>query len=387
MRTIRTSTSDREGTGILSSETGRSRVLTFDADVRSQYQASIRATAMVFEDPASRALQLELDRLAPSDATILINGETGTGKELVARYIHARSRRAGGPFVAVNCGALSETLAEADLFGHEKGAFTGALSRQIGWFEAAHKGTLLLDEIGDLALPLQVKLLRVLQEREVTRVGSRQPIPVDVRVIAATNVDLEDAIRGKRFREDLYFRLTVANVRLPSLRDRPGDIEPLTEFFLRLYRERLDRRTLEVSPKAFSALRRHVWPGNIRELENVVHNAVLLAPGEHIQPEDLRFQRRIDMPAAEAVDLEDRLRAAVASAIVAGEDNIYDRAVAAVIRAGFDLADGNQIRSAEMLGISRNTLRTQLSHLGVIAKRRGPRIAAAEAHDGVAPGL
>jgi DNA-binding NtrC family response regulator len=292
---------------------------------------------------------------------------------LVARYIHAHSKRANGPFVAVNCGALSESLAEADLFGHEKGAFTGALNRQIGWFETANTGTLLLDEIGDLPLPLQVKLLRVLQEREVTRVGSRQSVPVDVRVIAATNVDLDDAISAKRFREDLYFRLTVACVRLPSLKDRPGDIGPLAQFFLELYRERLDRRDLTFDPKALAELQRHIWPGNIRELENVVHHAVLVAAGQRILPQDLRFRRRCEVSAEQPVTLESRLRAAVTSAIVAGEDGVYDRAVAAIVRAGFDLADGNQIRAAETLGISRNTLRTQLSHLGIIGRRRRPK--------------
>jgi DNA-binding NtrC family response regulator len=351
-------------------------VLAFDADIHSRHQATIRATAMVFEDPASRALQSDLDRLAPSEATILVNGETGTGKELIARYIHAHSKRAHGPFVAVNCGALSESLAEADLFGHEKGAFTGALNRQIGWFETANKGTLLLDEVGDLPLPLQVKLLRVLQEREVTRVGSRQSVPVDVRVIAATNVDLDDAISAKRFREDLYFRLTVACVRLPSLKDRPGDIGPLAQFFLELYRGRLGRRDLTFDPKALAELQRHGWPGNIRELENVVHNAVLLAPGQRILPQDLRFRRRCEISVEQPPTLESQLQAAVASAIVAGEEGVYDRALAAIVRAGFDLANGNQIRAAEMLGISRNTLRTQLSHLGIIVRRRRAKIVA-----------
>jgi len=364
---------DLGGKGIVCSETERSRVLAFDATIRNKHQATIRASAIVFEDPASRAVQADLDRLAPSEASILIHGETGTGKELIARYIHGRSKRAAGPFVAVNCGALTASLAEADLFGHEKGAFTGALNRQIGWFEAADSGTLLLDEIGDLAPPLQVKLLRVLQEREVTRVGSRQSIPVNVRVIAATNIDLDDAIRARRFREDLYFRLTVATVRLPALRDRPGDIAPLARFFLELYRERLDRRDLTFDPKALVELQRHGFPGNIRELENIIHNAVLLAPGPLILPQDLRFQRGFQPTAAQGADLESQLRALIASAILAGEGAVYDRAVAAIIKAGFDLADGNQIRAAALLGISRNTLRTALSHLGVISQRRRQR--------------
>jgi aliphatic sulfonates family ABC transporter substrate-binding protein len=326
---------------------------------------------MVFQDPASRALQADLDRLAPSDATVLISGETGTGKELVARYLHAGSHRRAGPFVAVNCGALTDGLAEAELFGHEKGAFTGALRSQIGWFEAAQHGTLLLDEIGDLPLPLQVKLLRVLQEREVTRVGSRLPIPVDIRVIAATNIDLEAAIQARRFREDLFFRLNVATVRLPALRDRAGDIAPLAEHFLDLYRSRLGRPGLHFDDKALDLLQHHRWPGNIRELENVVHNALLLAEGPGIAPSDLRLLRQ-SSTAVEAApeDLEGGVRALVGRAIAAGEPGVFDRAVSSTIRAAFDLADGNQVRAAGMLGISRNTLRTQLSHLGVIAQRQ-----------------
>ncbi len=204
---------------------------------------TIRATAMVFEDPASLAIRNELDRLAPSDASVVIIGETGTGKELAARYLHDHSRRRGGPFVAVNCGALVDNLVEAELFGYERGAFTGALKTQVGWFEAANGGTLLLDEIGDLPPPLQVKLLRVLQEREVVRLGARSPIAVDVRVVAATNVDLEAAVAAGQFRQDLFFRLNVATVTLPPLRHRPGDIPFLADHFLELYRDRMGRRS------------------------------------------------------------------------------------------------------------------------------------------------
>lgn len=185
---------------------------------------SIRATAQVFEDPKSQALLAHLQQVAPSDASVLIIGETGTGKELVARHIHNLSARRNRPFVAVNCGAFSESLVEAELFGHEKGAFTGALSAKAGWFEEANGGTLFLDEIGDLPMAIQVKLLRVLQEREVVRLGSRKSIPIDVRVLAATNVQLEKAINAGHFREDLYYRLDVVNLELSPLRDRPGDI-------------------------------------------------------------------------------------------------------------------------------------------------------------------
>lgn len=183
---------------------------------------SVRASALVFEDPVSRQLLKQIERIAPSDATVLIVGETGTGKELVARHIHALSARRNGPFGALNCAALTESLIESELFGHEKGAFTGALSSKDGWFESANNGTLFLDEIGDLPLGLQAKLLRVLQEREVVKVGARRATPVNVRVIGATNVNLEEAVEAGRFRADLYYRFNVATVQLVPLRDRPG---------------------------------------------------------------------------------------------------------------------------------------------------------------------
>ena len=200
---------------------------------------SIRATAQVFEDPKSQALLAHLQQVAPSDASVLIIGETGTGKELVARHLHNLSARRNGPFIAVNCGAFSESLVEAELFGHEKGAFTGALSAKAGWFEEANGGTLFLDEIGDLPMPIQVKLLRVLQEREVVRLGSRKSIPIDVRVLAATNVQLEKAINAGHFREDLYYRLNVVSLELSPLRERPGDILPLVRHFIAAYSHRL----------------------------------------------------------------------------------------------------------------------------------------------------
>ncbi|PPQ31159.1 hypothetical protein CCR94_10090 [Rhodoblastus sphagnicola] len=326
---------------------------------------------MVFNDPAAVALKQDLDRIAPSRATVLIIGETGAGKELVARYIHGQSAQRGGPFVAVNCGALSDSLAEAELFGYEKGAFTGALKSQIGWFEAAQRGTLFLDEIGDLPLPLQVKLLRVLQEREVVRVGSRTPIPIDIRIIAATNVDLDSAIQAKTFREDLYFRLNVASVHLPPLRDRPDDIEPLAHYFLDLYRARLGRSALTFSPEALRRLRAYAWPGNIRELENAVHNATLLARGERLEPSDLRLSG-MTRPAARAepADLEAGVQALIERAILNDEPAIYERTVRACIRAAYDFNDSNQVKAAAQLGMSRNAFRTQLSHLGVIGGRR-----------------
>lgn len=323
--------------------------------------------APILIDPASIAFQSMLDRLAPTDATVLIVGETGTGKEVVARYLHHHSARRGQPFLAVNCGALTETLAESELFGHEKGAFTGAAERHQGWFEAAEGGTLLLDEIGELSLPLQVKLLRVLQEREVTRVGSRRPVKVNVRVIAATHVDLAQAIRERRFREDLYYRLNVAAVTLPPLRQRREDIPLLAEHFLKVYAHRLGRPQLRLAEDTLATLMDYPWPGNIRELENTLHNAVLLSRETIIAPQHLRLNPvvRDTQPASElALDrfLRQQLRA--------DSGQIYQRVLDSLVRNALELSNGNQLQTAALLGVSRNTLRTHLGHLGLIKARR-----------------
>ncbi|WAT02603.1 sigma-54-dependent Fis family transcriptional regulator [Rouxiella chamberiensis] len=318
-------------------------------------------------DPASLAFQSVLDRLAPTDATVLIVGETGTGKELVARYLHHHSPRRQQPFLAVNCGALTESLAESELFGHEKGAFTGARDRHQGWFEAAEGGTLLLDEIGELSLPLQVKLLRVLQEREVTRVGSHKPVKVNVRVIAATHVDLAQAIRERRFREDLYYRLNVAAVTLPPLRQRREDIPVLAAHFLQLYGRRLGRPQLQLSEETLATLMDYPWPGNIRELENTLHNAVLLSRDPVITPHQLRLtpMSTETLPLGEAA-LDTFMRQQLQS----GESQLYRRMTDALVRNAFELSGNNQLQTAARLGISRNTLRTHLGHLGVIRPRR-----------------
>jgi transcriptional regulator with GAF, ATPase, and Fis domain len=324
----------------------------------------------VFEDPTSCALRADLDRLAPSEASLVIIGETGTGKELVARYIHENSTRRAGPFVAVNCGALADGLVEAELFGYEKGAFTGAFKDQVGWFEAANGGTLLLDEIGDLPAALQVKLLRVLQEREVVRLGARNPIEVDVRVIAAANIDLEAAVAAGQFRQDLFFRLNVATVRLPPLRGRPGDIPSLAAHFLELYRARVERPELILSDAALVALTAYSWPGNIRELENVVHNAVLLAGGPTIGPSDLKLVPDAAMPAANVTASPvDDLRGAIERLLGAGEPDLFQRVTGLLVTAAFEMSDRNQVRAAERLGVSRNALRTQLARIGIISGR------------------
>jgi len=317
-------------------------------------------------DPASVAFKNVLDRLAPGDATVLIVGETGTGKEVVARYLHQHSPRRDRPFLAVNCGALTESLAESELFGHEKGAFTGANERHQGWFEAAEGGTLLLDEIGELSLPLQVKLLRVLQEREITRVGSRRPVSVDVRVIAATHVNLASAMREKRFREDLYYRLNVAEVTLPPLRQRSQDIPLLAEHFLTLYARRLGRPQLRLSKEAMQALVDYSWPGNIRELENTLHNAVLLSKEPLIMPQQLRIRSVVDPLAPQENSLDSFLRQQLTQA----DGPVYQRVMESLVRNAFELSQNNQLQAAALLGVSRNTLRTHLSHLGLIKPRR-----------------
>jgi transcriptional regulator with PAS, ATPase and Fis domain len=342
------------------------RVIAFDGALGRTPLRPNRASAVVFEDQASLALRSELDRLAPSDASLLLVGETGTGKEQVARYIHEQSRRRSGPFIAVNCGALPETLVEAEFFGYEKGAFTGALRAQVGWFEAAKRGTLLLDEVGDLPAPLQVKLLRVLQEREVVRLGARTSVKVDVRVIAATNVDLDAAIAAGEFRRDLYFRLAVASVFLPALRQRAGDIPVLAEHFLSIYRERSGRPDLKLGETAVSALMAYSWPGNIRELENVIHNAVLLSRGPVIEPSDLKMSR---IASGATPSRMEELRQLLERLLAAGERDLFARVTEQLVRTAFELSGRNQLRAAQRLGLTRNSIRTELARLGIITPR------------------
>lgn len=338
---------------------------------------SIRATAQVFEDPKSQALLAHLQQVAPSEASVLIIGETGTGKELVARHIHNLSNRRNRPFIAVNCGAFSESLVEAELFGHEKGAFTGALSAKAGWFEEADGGTLFLDEIGDLPMAIQVKLLRVLQEREVVRLGSRKSIPIDVRVLAATNVQLEKAINAGHFREDLYYRLNVVNLELSPLRDRPGDILPLTRHFIEAYIQRLGYGRVTISPGAEHKLRGYSWPGNIRELENVIHHTLLICRNGVIERDDLRLSNlRIDRPDDQHATADDSPEALLERAFQklfeqqAGA--LHEKVEDALLRAAYRFCHYNQVHTASLLGLSRNVTRTRLIKIGELAvnKRR-----------------
>lgn len=337
---------------------------------------SIRATAQVFEDPKSQALLAHVQQVAPSDASVLIIGETGTGKELIARHIHNLSTRRHRPFVAVNCGAFSESLVEAELFGHEKGAFTGALTAKAGWFEEANGGTLFLDEIGDLPMAIQVKLLRVLQEREVVRLGSRKSTPIDVRVLAATNVQLERAINAGHFREDLFYRLNVVNLELHTLRERPGDIMPLTRHFIEVYSRRMGYGPIRISPEAEQKLKTYSWPGNIRELENVIHHTLLICRDGVIQRDDLRLSNLRIERQDEAPQVDDSTQALLERAFQrlfeeqAGA--LHEKVEDALLRAAYRFSHYNQVHTAALLGLSRNVTRARLIKIGELAvnKRR-----------------
>jgi len=331
----------------------------------------LRAKQMVFVDQASHSLLNLLARVSPSDAAIQITGETGTGKELIARYIHRKSGRSGS-FCAVNCGAISEHLAESEFFGHEAGSFTGAQGRREGWFEAAHGGTLFLDEIGDLPLPLQSKLLRALQEGEVTRIGSRKSTTVDVRVVSATNVDLNAAVSAGNFRRDLLYRLNTVSVRLPPLRERRGDIAPLVEHFIQTHSARLKRRPPTIRHDALTLLQRHSWPGNIRELENVIHFALLVAPEHEILVEHLRLQGGPELiatprPAATSVDQRalENLGEVLRQCFRTPGRSLFNDIERRVVQDAYTHCDSNQMRTAELLGVTRNVIRTLLRrHVG-----------------------
>jgi sigma-54 dependent transcriptional regulator len=328
---------------------------------------SVRAKALVFADPVSQRLLLQIEQIAHADASVLLSGETGTGKELLAHHLHHKSGRTGR-FVAVNCGALPPALAEAEFFGHQAGAFTGATDTRSGWFEEADGGTLFLDEISDLPITVQGKLLRVLQEREVVRVGSRKSIPVDFRLVAATNINLEKAVAAGTFRRDLYYRLSVMSFDVPLLRERPADILPLAEHFLGLYSRRLAVPTPRLAPGTEQALLRYAWPGNIRELENVMHAAVLMAEHAMIKPEDLRFSTAIPSADSGNSDPWHDIAHALEQLFDAGVASVHERLEALSIRQAFEHAQGSQVRAATLLGVSRNVVRTLLKRVGLLER-------------------
>jgi nitrogen regulation protein NR(I) len=308
-----------------------------------------------------------IGRVAPTDATVLIRGESGTGKELVARAIYQHSLRSAKPFLIINCVAIPETLLESELFGYEKGAFTGAVNRRVGKFEQANGGTVFLDEIGDMPFGIQAKILRLLQERSIERLGGREPIPVDVRIIAATNRDLEAALAQGRFREDLYYRLRVVTLWLPPLKERGQDIILLAEYFLARFAKEMDMGNPGMTEEAKLLLQNHPWPGNVRELANAMQKALIFSRGYPIHPEDVSRAIGGESPAREAADqrAEEILRQWVRQTLTAGEgkevfETCMDRFASLLISEALDLTGGNRSQAAKLLGISRPTLLSKI---------------------------
>jgi two-component system nitrogen regulation response regulator GlnG len=323
---------------------------------------------LIGRSPAMVEVYKEIGRVARTEMTVLLMGESGTGKELVARAIHANSSRARGPFVTVNMAAIPRDLMESELYGHEKGSFTGAVERRPGKFELANGGTLFLDEIGEMPVEMQAKLLRVLQEREVDRVGGTRPLAVDVRIVAATNADLAQSVEEGRFRRDLYYRLAVVPIRLPPLREREGDVVLLARYFISKYGEQLKGRPLALARDAEPLLLAHGWPGNVRELQNVIQRALLKLPGARLAAKDL-------LGLLPTTASSDRGLAVLVDQILdspAPECGRHAAAIAAVeaplIAGAIARTRGNQLRAAELLGMNRNTLRERMRALGMKAK-------------------
>ena len=327
---------------------------------------------MIGQSASMQDLFKLIGRAAAAEATVLVTGESGTGKELVARAIHRHGRRKGAPFVAINCAAIPENLLESELFGHERGAFTGADQQRPGKFELAHRGTLILDEIGEMAPALQAKLLRVLQSREVTRLGGSTLLQFDVRVIVLTNADLEAKVVAGAFREDLYYRLNVFRIQVPPLRERADDILLLASHFLGREQARLSRAIAAFNPEAEVVLKSHSWPGNVRELENVVAQACLKAKGDQITAGDVAIRSLLsprDTPAAHQ-DPAAALEQAVGSFLSSFPGEAYDRIERVTVERALAATGGNQVRAARLLGVSRNVIRNRMAkhRVGVFAK-------------------
>jgi nitrogen regulation protein NR(I) len=324
---------------------------------------------LVGSSPAMQQVYKMIGQVAPTEVTVLLRGESGTGKEMVARAIYHHSRRGDKPFLPVNCAAIPETLLESELFGHEKGAFTGALTRRVGKFEQCHGGTLFLDEIGDMTPATQAKILRVLQDRQFERLGGSERITSDVRVIVATNKDLEKAIREGTFRQDLYYRLKVVTLHLPPLRERKEDIPELVRYFLQRFRADINRDVLDISPKSLENLMRYHWPGNVRELENAVKRALVIAKSHSLLPEDFSLEgMEREMGPAEHLDLEERLQKMMEPVFKEllelsrrnpGTD-LMSELERILIKRALQETKGNQVQAAVLLGISRNTLRSKV---------------------------
>jgi two-component system response regulator FlrC len=327
---------------------------------------------LVTRDPAMQQVMKLAEQVAPSEASILITGESGVGKEVMARFLHQKSRRADKPFISVNCAAIPENLLESELFGHEKGAFTGALARRIGKFEEANGGTLLLDEISEMDARLQAKLLRAIQEREIDRVGGSKPVKVDIRILATSNRDLVQAVRQGTFREDLLYRLNVMNLRIPSLRERPGDVLALAEHFSKKYAAANGVPERPISAEARRRLVSHRWPGNVRELENALHRAVLLSTGAEIDEQSIRLPDGQPLFPTAGATSDSAASAAARAAQAAGAGNYGEANLAAFIGQTVAVVEqklildtlthcfGNRTHAANILGISIRTLRNKL---------------------------
>ena len=339
------------------------RIVTENLLLKEELAVRRGAPQLVGEDPSLRKIFASMQRAAATDATVLLEGESGTGKEVFARSLHALSPRADAPFVAINCAAIPENLLETELFGYEKGAFTGAAQRKLGKFEMAHRGTLFLDEIGDLPIGLQAKILRALEEKRFERVGGTAQVQVDVRLVAATNKGLRAAVAAKRFREDLYFRLSVFPITVPPLRDRGGDIPVLARFFVERFCRDLKKKPLVLSPEAIDVLTKYRWPGNVRELQNCIERAVILVDGDTIFPRHLNLsfaapvQEEAPVSPWAHVDLSGSLNDVIRR--VAGEVE------KAKIEAVLAEAGGNKGRAAELLQIGYKALLAKLREHGI----------------------
>ena len=322
-----------------------------DADLIAAVLEAITddSQALIVRDPAMQKTIGMAEQIAPSQAGVLITGESGTGKEVIARHIHRKSKRSDKSFVAVNCAAIPEDLLESELFGHEKGAFTGAVARRIGKFEEANGGTLLLDEVSEMDLRLQAKLLRAIQEKEIDRIGSNTPVKVDTRILATSNRTMEEEVKAGRFREDLFFRLNVVNLNLPSLRDRPEDIPALADHFIAKYADLNDMPARPLAADALASLKAHSWPGNVRELENALHRAVILSSGDHIEADAIMLSGGSATESASGGDTGTLVGRTVADV---EQDLIIDTLKHTL---------GNRTHAAKILGISIRTLRNKLN--------------------------
>jgi len=326
---------------------------TVERALKTELNFEVEGKEMLTRSTVMNKVVAMAETVAGSDATVLLSGESGTGKELMARFIHANSDRAEGPFIAVNCASIPENLLESELFGHEKGAFTGALAQRQGKFEQANGGTILLDEISEMDLKLQAKLLRVIQEREVERVGGKGTVALDIRIIATTNRNMEEEVSLGNFREDLFYRLNIFPLRLPPLRERTQDIEYLAEHFMTRFAARYSRQVEGISAEALERFKAYHWPGNIRELENTIERAVLLASGSLIEADQLKFAKiGAAEPESEAAEA------------IAGQSMTISEMERRLILRTLDEEGGNRTKAAKVLGISVRTLRNKLKEYG-----------------------